>query len=176
MPRHIAFLRAINVGGHVVRMEALRTHFTSLGFTEVSTFIASGNVLFHSRGAATREMERKIEARLKRELGYEVATFVRTREEVAAISAYRPFPEAEIGRAGAFCVGFLAKPLEASGHAAIQAFTTEIDQFHLAGRELYWLCRTRQSDSTFSNVRLEKAIGVKATFRSMTTIARLAAL
>ena len=44
--RFVALLRAINVGGHVVKMEALRKHFTRLGFANVETFIASGNVLF----------------------------------------------------------------------------------------------------------------------------------
>jgi len=44
--RYVALLRAINVGGHVVKMDVLRKHFTKLGFTNVETFIASGNVLF----------------------------------------------------------------------------------------------------------------------------------
>ena len=175
MPRHVAFLRAINVGGHIVRMETLRAHFTELGFTEVTTFIASGNVRFTSRTAANPAMERKIEARLLAGLGYEVATFVRTEAEVAAIAAHRAFPEDELRQAAALNIGFLAAPLAASGRAAVAALTTEVDRFHLHGRELYWLCRVGQSDSTFSNVRLERAIQGKSTFRSARTIARLAA-
>ena len=46
VPRHVAFLRAINVGGHVVTMDKLRALFTALGLKDVETFIASGNVLF----------------------------------------------------------------------------------------------------------------------------------
>jgi uncharacterized protein (DUF1697 family) len=53
-PRLIAFLRAINVGGHVVKMEALRRIFESLDFADVETFIASGNVIFSARGAGLR--------------------------------------------------------------------------------------------------------------------------
>ena len=44
MPKHFAFLRAINVGGHTVKMDHLRDIFESLGFSNVETFIASGNV------------------------------------------------------------------------------------------------------------------------------------
>jgi uncharacterized protein (DUF1697 family) len=46
MNKHIAFLRAINVGGHTVKMDTLRQLFESLGFTNVETFLASGNVIF----------------------------------------------------------------------------------------------------------------------------------
>jgi len=48
MTRYIAFLRAINVGGHTVKMEHLRGIFESMGFSNVETFIASGNVIFAS--------------------------------------------------------------------------------------------------------------------------------
>ena len=48
MPRYIAFLRAVNVGGRIVKMDALRAHFEAAGFTGVETFIASGNVIFSS--------------------------------------------------------------------------------------------------------------------------------
>ena len=49
MPRYVAFLRAINVGGHVVKMERLRALFEDLGFAKVETLIASGNVIFETR-------------------------------------------------------------------------------------------------------------------------------
>ena len=49
MIRYVAFLRAINVGGHIVKMDALKKSFVRLGFDDVDTFIASGNVLFSSR-------------------------------------------------------------------------------------------------------------------------------
>jgi len=86
MPRLIAFLRAINVGGHTVTMEKLRREFEGLGLKDVETFIASGNVIFTARQADTVALEKKIEARLHKALGYEVATFVRSCEEVAAVS------------------------------------------------------------------------------------------
>ena len=92
MPRYVAFLRAINVGGHVVKMDHLRTLFEEIGLTEVETFIASGNVLFNSPSKSGPALERKIEKQLRTALGYEVATFVRTHAEVQQVAAYEPFP------------------------------------------------------------------------------------
>ena len=97
MPRYIAFLRAINVGGHTVKMDVLRQHFEALGFSQVETFIASGNVVFETTAKNTRTLEKKIEQQLRAALGYEVATFIRTTAELAAIAQYQPFPPAQQG-------------------------------------------------------------------------------
>ena len=175
MPRLIAFLRAINVGGHTVTMDKLRQEFETLGLMEVETFIASGNVIFTPRSLDVVTLEKKIEARLCASLGYEVATFVRTDAEVAAIARYQPFKAAQIDGAGAFCVGFLQCPLDAAGARALMTFRTEIDDFHTKGREIYWLCRKRQSESTFSNANMERKLKIRSTFRGINTVVRLAA-
>jgi uncharacterized protein (DUF1697 family) len=175
MPRLIAFLRAINVGGHTVTMATLRKEFEALGLQEVETFIASGNVIFTANPRNLAVLEKKIEARLRTSLGYEVATFVRTASEVAALAECKPFEAARIASAGAFCVGFLDRPLDGAASKALMAFKTDIDDFHVRGREVFWLCKTRQSESTFSNVNMERALKVRATFRGMNTVVRLAA-
>jgi hypothetical protein len=51
---------------------------------------------------------------------------------------------------------------------------TDIDDFHVQGREVYWLCRKKQSESTFSNVRLEKTVRKPATMRGVNTIQKMA--
>jgi uncharacterized protein (DUF1697 family) len=170
-----AFLRAINVGGHTVTMDDLRRHFESLGLEAVETFIASGNVIFSTPGTELPALERRIEARLRKALGYEVKTFLRTVSEMAAIARYRPFPDDEVRSAGALCVGFVAEPLGAGATRALATLQTEIDEFHVHGREVYWICKLRQSESKFSNVRFEKTTGISTTFRGVNTIARLAA-
>jgi uncharacterized protein (DUF1697 family) len=175
MPRLIAFLRAINVGGHTVTMARLRELFEELEFREVETFIASGNVLFTTGGARTRGLEETIGRHLERSLGYEVAVFLRTGAEVAAVAGYQPFPEAAVRKARVLNVGFLPRPLSSAEAGTLMGLRTEIDDFHARGRELYWLCRKGQGESTFSNVRFERTVGVRTTFRQLSTIARLAA-
>lgn len=175
MPRYVAFLRAINVGGHVVRMNVLRDQFEALGFADVETFIASGNVLFSSRSKSVADLERKIENRLKAALGYEVATFVRTCDEVSAMAAYAPFTPAMLRTAVSVWVGFLAAPMPPAAQEALRALETPFDTFHVNGREIYWLRRKKQSESTLSNTVIERALKARCSFRGMNTIVRLTA-
>jgi uncharacterized protein (DUF1697 family) len=173
VPRYVAFLRAINVGGHVVKMNVLREQFEALGFADVDTFIASGNVMFSSRATTMAALERKIEDRLKAALGYEVATFVRTCDEVSALATYAPFPPAMVRTAVSVWVGFLAAPMPPAAQQALRALETPFDTFHVNGREIYWLRRKKQSESTLSNTVIERALKARCSFRGMNTIVRL---
>ena len=175
MPKYIAFLRAINVGGHVVKMEHLRSLFAYLGFANVETFIASGNVIFESQAKNSRTLEKQIEEHLHKALGYEVATFLRTDSEVREIAEYQPFSTAELAEAIALNIGFLKEPLSAEGKQKLMALQTAMDEFHVNEREIHWLSRIRQGDSKFSNTVFEKAVKAKTTFRGRNTIIRLAA-
>jgi uncharacterized protein (DUF1697 family) len=175
MSRYIAFLRAINVGGHTVKMDALRQLFESLGYSGVETFIASGNVVFETMAEDTRALEKEIENQLREALGFEVTTFIRTEAELAEIAEYKPFRQSDLDEAVALNVAFLADPLDAEPEQKLMALRTEIDDFHVHGREIYWSCRLKQSESTFSNAVLEKTLGRRATFRGIGTIRKMAA-
>jgi uncharacterized protein (DUF1697 family) len=175
LSRLVAFLRAINVGGHVVKMADLRTLFESLGFSHVTTFIASGNVIFDSKSKSLAALEKRIEARLLESLDYEVATFIRTPAELIAVSRYEPFTAPERESALALNVAFLAEPLTKEAGKTLLGFETDNDRFHSHGREVYWLCQKRQSDSKFTNVRFERALRCRATWRGVRTVSKLAA-
>jgi len=176
MPKYVALLRAINVGGHTVRMDDLRRLFEAIGFANVETFIASGNVIFDSKSGNPKVMERKIEKHLREILGYEVATFVRATSELKAVATYKPFSDDELNKEGnALYIGFVA---ESPGDQAKQKLLScrgEIDDFDVQGREIYWLCRTKMSDSKFSGARLEKILGMRTTLRNSTTVRKIAA-
>jgi uncharacterized protein (DUF1697 family) len=174
MSKHIVFLRAINVGGHNVKMDALRQLFESLGFSNVETFIASGNVIFESKVGNGKTLEKKIETCLYDALGYEVATFIRTNAELAETAKYKPFPQSQLDAAAALNVGFLADALDDAATKKLMSMQTDIDDFHVHGREIYWLCKKKQSDSKVSNVAIEKALGVKSTLRGVNTVNKLA--
>ncbi|HLA07538.1 MAG TPA: DUF1697 domain-containing protein [Anaerolineales bacterium] len=59
MNKYVAFLRAINVGGHPITMDRLCEFFEELGFSNVETFIASGNVIFETKEKNTASLEKK---------------------------------------------------------------------------------------------------------------------
>src|SRR5258705_5699697 len=96
MPKYVAFLRAINVGGHIVKMDQLRKLFEVVPLENVETFIASGNVIFDSKSKNVAALENKIAKHLHDSLGYPVATFIRSLDEIARISAFKPFSDSEI--------------------------------------------------------------------------------
>lgn len=175
--RYVALLRAINVGGHVVKMDVLRKHFTRMGFANVETFIASGNVLFDAREADVQRLEERIASELESALGYPVATFLRTSAELAAIVRHEAFPRDVIDpdQHGLY-VGFLgAKPSAACARNVV-ALRTTADEFHIHKRELYWGRRgARFSDSLISGEMLARTLGMPMTLRSITTIRKLAA-
>jgi uncharacterized protein (DUF1697 family) len=175
MLRLFAFLRAVNVGGRNVTMAQLRRLFEGLGLTHVETFIASGNVIFDSPSTDMVALPQRIEDCLSKSLGYEVKTFIRTASEVTAIVQYKPFRASHLRSAKALNVGFLAEPLGARARKLLMALRTDIDDFHVNGREVYWICKKKQSDSTFSNVRFEKTLDVRVTFRGLNTVSKLAA-
>ncbi|MFN7956752.1 MAG: DUF1697 domain-containing protein [Holophagaceae bacterium] len=174
MSRTFAFLRALNVGGHTVTMARLRELFEDLGLKRVETFIASGNVVFDGGTSSKAALRKRIEGHLAKALGYEVATFLRSERELAALVRGCPFSPAEVAAARALNVAFLQEPLTGEGLARLQTLSTEVDALSAKGREVWWLCQAKQSESTFSNAAFEKATGVKATFRGFNTLQRLA--
>jgi len=71
-------------------------------------------------------------------------------------------------------VGFLADTLDDSAKQKLMSLRTEIDDFHVHRREIYWLCKKKQSESKVSNVAIEKSLGVKSTLRGVNTVNKLA--
>lgn len=174
--RYVALLRAINVGGRTVKMDALRAIFEKkLGFANVSTFIASGNVIFESPGEP-EALEERIEAALRSALGYEVTTFLRTPAELAAIAKYKAFDAKTIASSHALYIAFMASQPTADARRALLAMATDNDLLNVHGRELYWLRRKHDTKSPFSGATIEKSSGKPATARNITTVRKLAAL
>ena len=165
--RYIAFLRAINVGGHTVKMAVLKQLFEEMAFRDVDTFIASGNVVFEARQQDDATLEKKIERVLQKALGYEVATFVRTFPEIAALKD--PFGKAK----ATTYVGFLHEPPSLIARKAVVALSYEDETFAVVGREVYWHSLIGMGQSQYSSNKLEKTLGTKTTFRNMNTVERL---
>lgn len=171
--RYVAFLRAINVGGRRVKMDTLTTLFDDLGVDEVRTFIASGNVIFSSRGAV-KTLEAAIEQQLRDCLGYEVATFVRTAAEVADLAEREPFGDRSGAEKTTLQIGFLREAPNAATRRQVRELAGEVDDLAIEGRELFWLVRGGFSDSKLAGAKVEKVVG-PMTLRNVTMLRRLVA-
>ena len=170
MPRYVALLRGINLGGHTVKMDRLKKLFEELGLKKVETFIASGNVIFESASKNAAALEKKISAHVEKSLGFPAATFVRTDQQLATVLEHEALED--LGVRSVYIAFLFEKPPK-EAHAKLMAHRSKIDEFHVNEREVYWLCRTHMSDSPFFRVGIEKALGMKATVRNATTVARL---
>ena len=169
--RHVAFLRAVNVGGRTVKMDRLKASFDALDLASVTTFIASGNVVFDSRRGAGA-LEPAIEARLERDFGFTVTTMIRSIDELRAIQAYVAAEVWPLSDAGLH-VGLLkAAPVPAAA-AAAAGLSNDIDQLRVHGRELYWFAGRGVGQTTVSAARLEKLLATRVTFRNVNTIDRI---
>lgn len=169
MTRYLAFLRAINVGRHIVKMDRLRSLFEQLGFQNVETFIASGQVIFEMRATPRARLEARIEAQLRAALGYDVATFIRTPAELKKIAARaRPGP-------GTLYVFFTREQPSGPARDKLMSFASDVDSFDVHGTEIYWYSTRGFSGSKFTGALLEKTIGMPATARNVSTVQRLLA-
>ena len=174
MPKYVAFLRAINVGGHLVKMDQLRSLFAELGFKNVETFIASGNVIFDTKSTNVKSLEAKIQKHLEKSLGYPVNTFLRSIEDLVKISEYVPFDADDLNTEGnTLFVCFLPDQPTIEATKNLLSRATAIDGFHVAEREVYWLYRRNNGESKFYGPPLEKCLSLPTTVRNVNTVQRL---
>ena len=171
--RYVAFLRAINVGGRFVKMDAAARGLRRAPVRDVETFIASGNVLFGSVERDAAALEQRIERQLEQALGYDVATFVRTPAELSRLVDDLPFAD-DVAAGCSLSVAFLKAPPDPSAAERLEPLRSSVDELLVRGREVYWLCRGRTSESKVWRTPFEKVIGMPATLRNATTVRKLA--
>ena len=169
--KYVAFLRAINVGGHaIIKMTDLKKMFESAGLQNVQTYIQSGNVIFESE-EDEEALTKRIERQLEKAAEYKIHVFVRTMRAVQSIAEKAPFtPQAdEIAY-----VTFLGKKPDRKSQQALLSFKSEADDFAFKGRELFNLRRDREK-SIFSGNLVEKILKMPSTTRNLNTISKIVA-
>jgi len=175
VPRHVAFLRAINVGGRRASSKQLTTALEDVGFHNVIPFRASGNLIFDADREPATDLAKRVDDALTNVLGFEVRSFLRAAAQVRAIAALDPFPpkitEASTGK---LQVALLAKPPSKRVRQEVLVMATDTDPLAIHGRELYW----RPSGPTMQtdlNLRaLDNLVG-ENTRRTKTMIKEIAA-
>ena len=170
-----AFLRGINVGGHRVKGPELCAVFEGLGCREVSTFRASGNVVFDADPEPESELAARIEQALEEALGYGAITFLRSAGEVRALAESEPFePELVEQSKGKLQVAMLGSKPNAKARKGVLAHATEGDRLAFGDRELYWLPGGGTQDSDLDWRAIGTALG-HMTVRTKGTVEQIAA-
>ena len=174
MTLFIALLRGINVGGHnVIKMAALRELLESLGLNNVKTYIQSGNVLFESEESADK-LSQRIEEGIKGAFKLSIPVVLRTSLELDGIIQNCPFPTDNLAEGESVQISFLKEELTKEGIDTLYSFKSEIDEYHLEGKDIYLYFRQSIRDSKLA-LHLQK-IGVPGTVRNWKTVMKLDSL
>ena len=170
MIRFVAFLRGINVGGHIVKKEALQAAFASLGVNNVFTYKQSGNVIFEADTADMEELKTKIEERLQLMLGFSVPTVLRSMMYLRSIVEREPFKFQNIEGAS-FLVTLLPNPPPPAFVSllplTIPKSTAQV--ISASGNEIYSVTHGG-GEGALPNPFVESKLKMKATTRNMNII------
>lgn len=156
-------------------MTELRTQFEALGLQNVETYIASGNVIFDTPKGAMPALEKKIERHLAKSLGFPAPACVRTLAEIEAVARYKAFPK--VTEEDSLWIYLLRVEPDTAMVKALAAMGSEVEAFHVKGREVYWLCHGKMSEVSRVWPKLEKLMkSVDATARNIRTLEKIVEL
>jgi uncharacterized protein (DUF1697 family) len=175
MKRYVAFLRAVNVGGHaIVRMSDLRGAFAAARCENVRTYIQSGNVLFDLPEDKAQAVLKNIPLKLRELLGKEPGVLYRTDRDLEKLAAAAPFQDAEPDPETKRYVTFLAQKPRRKPALPLHSVKEAIEVVALTNQEAFIISRRKPNGMFgFPNECIEKELGVAATTRNWNTITKI---
>jgi uncharacterized protein (DUF1697 family) len=170
MNAYVAILRGINVGGkRMIKMDALKQLFTSLGFQNVQTYIQSGNVFFQCKKTSEEKLAATIAKEIESVFTFDVPTIVKNIDGLKEIIANNPFTKDKKKQAEFFHVTFLANAPTKANVDGIANLTFGDDAFAIIDKAVYLYCPNSYSNSKLTNGFFETKLKVIATTRNWKT-------
>jgi uncharacterized protein (DUF1697 family) len=153
-------------------MAGLRNVMTGLGYTDVATYIQSGNVVFSSDRDDPAELEREIEQRILQETGLDVSVMVRSQADLAAVIEGNPFQEAA-AKPTTLHVFFLSASPDEERLEQVDPRQFEPDEYRLGDRVMYLHCPNGLGRSKLAAYPWERRLGLRITSRNWNTVTKL---
>lgn len=170
----ISMLRGINVGGNrMIKMDALKALYESLGLEQVQTFIQSGNVVFRSKDRAVAPLARRIEDAIAKKYGFRADVLCRTISELRGVVQRNPFAKRPEIHPGKLLVVFLSGSLEKEARARLLMIKGDPEELMAEEAELYIYFPNGQARPKLSMAHVEKAHKKAWTGRNWNTITKL---
>lgn len=170
MTEYVALLRGVNVGGVNITMSDLAAVVRGLGYDDVKTVLASGNVLFTTRDAASTAKQ-TLESALRARFGYEAWVHVLTVDEIRTIIAAYPYPRSAERHA---YVVFVVKPEVRSELLAVE-LDPAIEQASAGEGVVYWsVPKGSTLDSAMGKAQSKASYKPWITTRNLNTLEKLA--
>jgi uncharacterized protein (DUF1697 family) len=175
MTRYVAFLRAINVGGHrLIKMEELARIFTAAGLKNARTYIQSGNVIFDATSANALALGKKIEKALRHVLGFEVPVMIRRLADIEEIVRRNPFKKIKPGDDAMLFVVFLSDEPQHDPELPLMSAIENIEVFEVKDRAAFIVSRRKKNGMFgYPNKFIEKELGVLGTTRNWSTVNKI---
>ena len=175
MQTFISILRGINVSGQKkILMADLKKLYESLKFSEVKTYIQSGNVVFKSDSKTSDiQLARKIEKAISAKYKFEVPVITRTKEELEKILSQNSFTKEKSIDLKKLHVTFLSETPDREKMEQIKEVDFSPDQFIIKGKEIYLHIPNSYGETKLSNKFFENKLKVSATTRNWNTVNKL---
>jgi uncharacterized protein (DUF1697 family) len=174
MTTYIALLRGINVSGqNSIRMAELKNSFSVLGFSDVQTYLQSGNVLFNTVKSDEGKLAEVIQARITRDYGYEIPVLVLSAAELDLIASSNPLWQQGGGDEKLFHATFLYQPVSPGSFQMLKLPAAEGERAVLAGKAIILHCPHGYGKTRLNNSYFERVLKVHATTRNWRTVLAL---
>ena len=172
MPTYVAFLRAINLGARrKFPKDAIRAAAEGAGFTDVETYINTGNLRVTTRMRSRTKVEEALEKAFCEDRGFEVPTIAFTPAEVTAIA--EEATEFAKDHDGAHYVSLLKEEPSRDLIERIEAAGRGGESARVGGRAVHLMLGANYHEAKLSNATVEKLMGV-ATNRNLKVIRTIA--
>jgi uncharacterized protein (DUF1697 family) len=176
VPRYVALLRSVNVAGHGrIAMDELRAAFDALGYTDVTTYIQTGNVLFTTGSKSEAGIAGTIEQRLAQDFGDSPAVLLRSVADLQRVGRSSPYAKAGADPARHH-VTFLATEPPQAALDALSLPPSGRDELVVDGREVFVHTPDGYANTKYTGTFLERRLGVVSTTRNWNTVTKLCAL
>jgi uncharacterized protein (DUF1697 family) len=173
MPRYVALLRGINVGGkNKLPMSAARDLFQAADCTDVETYIQSGNVVFSASAAAMERVPSRFTAAVERTFGFRVPMVIRSSTQLRKVAAGNPFAKTRCDPASLYVMFLLDKPARALIDQ-LDPRRSPGDDMHVAGSEIYLQLRTGAAKTKLTNAYFDSTLATVSTSRNWRTVLAL---
>lgn len=178
MNKYIAVLRGINVSGQKkIIMADLKCLVESLEFSDVSTYIQSGNIVFQSAITHKIEIKACLENAIEQKYGFYVPVEIRSAQELHQILNELPFEHINVEQEGTkVLVTFLSAIPTKGDIDKLLGYVVEPEKLVVNDQTVYLHCPNGYGRSKLSNVFIEKKLQVSATTRNLKTVVKLCQL
>ena len=174
MATYISMLRGINILGHnLIKMSDLQALYRDLGFTNVRTYIQSGNVVFEVRRSPADKISSRIVKAIHNAYGFSVSNFVITPKELGQVIDRNSFlNESGIDRSKLH-VTFLSAAPKKTDLEKINDLPQGSEAFHCVGKAMYLYCPHGYGRTKLTNNTLERLLAVSGTTRNWRTVSKI---